>query len=253
VNEANIPKSQRPEWIDGLPPAEAWIKDRNEKMETPVDDRGLVDVPRLIEGVASYVHPNYLWYDNPSDHHLGWPRSRYVQAERQSNGLIPAERFRELPTQRIWMPRMPHTLTHAVTIPPPMPDAEVMYHAMEAWDVAANLLTSLGRVNKVADRVAAELDRIDNTEERERIILEYQATQFARHFKGQLPHLDRMGDIPQEHWVFDPNDDPRNILRKIGSIMSRSYRRINGEVIYTSRGRRRISLASVALKAASQV
>ena len=46
-----------------LPPQDVWLPGFNpelDKLETPVDHRGLVDMERLVQIVASMVEPEYI-------------------------------------------------------------------------------------------------------------------------------------------------------------------------------------------------
>jgi hypothetical protein len=228
-------------WRDGLPPPKCWAKDPRDRMASPRDDRGLVDEAALIRGVCSYIKPAFLWPDNLSSHHKYWEGAWYSAREEATEGRVPASQFRELPPNRILMPRMFHTVLHVVTRAPRMPDPDVMRWQIASWRVASNLFGMVCKNEKTARRVAKEMER-PNTADREEILLKYQHEQFKHNFKGINMHLDALGGIPEEHWMINPNDPPIQIMRQIGEVLNKSYLRMGGRVTYTSRGRRRISL-----------
>lgn len=235
-------------WYDGLPPDHCWLIRPEEKMKTPVDDRGLVDERKLILGVSAYIKPKFLWPDNLTDHHKYWFAEWYAAREEVTGGRVPANQFCQLPTSRLWMPRMLHTVLHHVTRPPSMPPIEVMRYQIAAWGAAHNLLTSIGKELKADERVQAELAKENNTAEREQVIRLYLKEQFDRNFRGISRHLDALEGVPSEYWVFDPHSDPFTIFRQIRRYKAKTHHRIGGEVTFTSRGRRRISLANAAVQ-----
>jgi len=246
-----LQKTQMPGWFDGLPPRECWTVDPFgpdfQPIETPVDDRGLVDETALIRDVCTFIIPSFLWPDNPSYHHKGWKHEWYAQLEAESDGVIPALQFCELPSQGIYTPRMFHTLIHKVTRPPLMPSPDVMRHQIAAWRVAHNLLSSIEKTEKAEYRSSVELAKPDNSTQREADIRAYQEDKFLRHFKGRLAHLDVLERVPKDHWLFNPNDDPRTILRTIQAIRAKSYRRMGSIDVRRTRRGKRISLAGIAV------
>ncbi|CAN5675794.1 hypothetical protein BH23PAT2_BH23PAT2_07540 [soil metagenome] len=50
--------------LPGLPPRDVWLinpEDPLQKVETPTDFRGLIDIPGLIESVKETINPEYSW------------------------------------------------------------------------------------------------------------------------------------------------------------------------------------------------
>lgn len=65
---------------DGLPPRDVWLHDpkKDGLLETPLNNRGLVDLDALVAGVKSTVDPSYDWTSTFNDvHHLQWYEARY--------------------------------------------------------------------------------------------------------------------------------------------------------------------------------
>lgn len=93
---------------------------------TPVDpETKIVDHDKLIQEMLTLVDPEYRWQAPFFDeHHLHWYEHRYKSAFHKDPKL--ANEFRDLPTNKLWVPRQFHNFIHAVTIPSDLPEDEVM-------------------------------------------------------------------------------------------------------------------------------
>jgi hypothetical protein len=61
---------------ESLPPPDAWLIDpRQEKIETPLDERNLIDIPKLIGAIKLTVDPSYQWGGELDVHHFYWPEA----------------------------------------------------------------------------------------------------------------------------------------------------------------------------------
>lgn len=210
-------------WRDGLVPEEYWAIDPERKMPTPVDSRGLIVVDELIEGVKAYVCPEYDW-DGPSDiHHLYFYASIYWQAEHDSNGAVPALRFRELPVNKILVPRRFHNVIHTVTDPAEVPEAPVMRNYIEAWTAARNLFASVRSAVQAERRTRRWLDQhqADNslTPEQEEVGLEIMEETIQRHFRGISRHLGALSLLPEEYRPFSAEVSLRDAMGQLGDIL----------------------------------
>lgn len=88
---------------------------------TPVDNEGLVDYRKLIEQVSDFVEPGYKWKAPFFDeHHLYWQSSYYDSAFNVDSTL--AQQFRNLPVNKLWVPREFHDFVHLMTIPSDVPE-----------------------------------------------------------------------------------------------------------------------------------
>lgn len=87
--------------------------------DTPVDDLGIPDGPRIIALVNSVVDPEYEWPGSTNVHHLCYPRREY-EADPVSR------EFREGAGLMVRMPIQPHNLLHRLLNNHPMPEREVM-------------------------------------------------------------------------------------------------------------------------------
>src|SRR4051812_48225255 len=101
------------------PPPDTWlINPDKDKFETPVDDRGFVDINTLIRAVKETVSSDYEWLDNVNVHHFYWKEEWYHSRFIGMNAL----RFRELPVHKALLPVEFHNWLHRVTLPPDIPD-----------------------------------------------------------------------------------------------------------------------------------
>lgn len=148
----------------GLPPPDArlWHKDRDEKLSTPLNANGLVDLDKLIALGKGQVIEGYNWASPFNDvHHLQWPGMQYDDET--------AAVFRELVQRKAYVPRIFHNWLHHITLPPSLPSKEVMHHAIQAEQTAraiastAQLAVRLTRMagipeHKLLERLNQEFD-----------------------------------------------------------------------------------------------
>lgn len=83
-------------------------------IDTPVDRRGIVDHKALLEQVLAFVEPGYKWKAPFFDeHHLYWQASYYESTFNVDSRL--SQDFRDLPINKIWVPREFHDFLHLMT------------------------------------------------------------------------------------------------------------------------------------------
>lgn len=149
----------REQLCDRLPPRNVQIFDlkRDPLLETPLDERGLVDVAKLIEQIKTTVDPSYRWTSQVNDvHHLQWPASHYHNQDGvHSNPHV----FRDLAISKVTVPRVFHNWLHRITIPPPLPSDEVMGYRTEAQNVAVSLFRT-AKLGKQITRIKGLSDTI---------------------------------------------------------------------------------------------
>lgn len=147
-----------------LPPEDVrrWDVETQGLIETPLDAHGMADLDELVTIGKETVAPGYDWTSRFNDvHHLQWPRSRYQTAEDNT-----AFEFRELARRKAYIPRRFHNWLHSITMPPPVPDEEVMRHCIagertaKALAEAAGLATRLTRMKCIPEeKLQIELER----------------------------------------------------------------------------------------------
>jgi hypothetical protein len=176
------------EKLPSLPPPEAQLLNPAlEKIETPLDAHGLVDLPALVQAVKSTVHLEYHWRSNFADvHHLQWPKSAYGSSDNE----ILAHKFRNLEISKALTPRNFHSWLHAVTLPPPIPDPDIMQYRIDAQRVVMSLFLSVRDARLAIKREADE-----------KILAEQLRQKTDKFFTSREEFL----LLPQEFYPFDPN------------------------------------------------
>lgn len=126
-----------------LPPPEMVAIDleKDYRIKTPLDERGLVDVPKLLFEIGKTVDPSYDWRSQFNDvHHLQWPNRWYDDENKESsNALVNPNEFRSLAIGKWVLPRVLHNWIHKVTEPPIIPSLDTMHYRIEAQRVTTSL------------------------------------------------------------------------------------------------------------------
>lgn len=219
----------------GLPPQEVWlINPKRDKFETPVDDRGFVDVPVLIQAVKDSIDPEYEWPTNLSVHHLYWKEEWYSSSFIGMN----AQKFRELSIHKALLPRVFENWLHATTIPPDVPHPELMQARIKSWAVASDLFHSVRNAvqwERLARRramfVSANPEVLPKDFNGEDIIgKEVLAEIMAKNFGGIEIHLERLQAIPEEDRLIDPELGHEQLAIRLGKIIVPGYQKLTSAV-----------------------
>ena len=113
-----------------LPPQDArqWDIEKQGKIETPLDVRGVVDLDELVAVGRETVSGNFNWASPFNDvHHLQWPAAFYMQNADETD-----HQFRELVGRKAYVPRRFHNWLHLIALPPPIPSGEVIHYSIDA-------------------------------------------------------------------------------------------------------------------------
>jgi hypothetical protein len=162
--------------------------EKNGRLETPVDERGLVDLDQLVTLVKQTVRPEFSWLSSFNDiHHLQWFASNYSGSE-ATGGLVDMGEFRELVNRKAFIPRVFHNWIHHVTLPPPVPSIEVMKYSVDAQRVAMSLSRTAG--------LAARLTRMTQIPEKK---LEQRLDE---EFINYALYVDNARNVPVEFSLF---------------------------------------------------
>lgn len=132
------------------------IKDPRQKMETPLDECGLVDIRELVNGVRSYVVEDYVWQGKDSKHHICWERNAFTEPNPSVRDIEIAREFRGIELHQIDLPRDYHDLLHEVTIPVTPPDEEVMRLRIDEWKIVCDLFRSVATIGR--EKIHSEQD-----------------------------------------------------------------------------------------------
>lgn len=104
----------------------------NYAIETPLNDDGTVDHLALIAELRRFVSPDYRWKAPFFDeHHLHWAASKYTPDK--FNGDTVPYKFRDLPTEKIWVAREFHKFAHIMTFESGVPDRSVMSERIDRF------------------------------------------------------------------------------------------------------------------------
>lgn len=212
-----------------LPPQEFRLLPPGERIETPVDDRGIVDVGKLIDAVKSTIEPGYEWRGPDSTHHFEWPAFRFSYDDVWvSDGKVySAGRFRDLPIHKGELPREFENYTHEITHWPLVPSREVMQYRIEAWRVAASLFKSARRVvlwEKRAKKRASYVERnpeVLSYDEGDIFAAEYMEDIIDKHFRGVERHMSELERVPPEFRLVEPADSPRELATQLGRFVGK--------------------------------
>jgi len=215
-----------------LPPVDARLIGPAEKIPTPLDDRGLIDVDQLIIDALTLVDPTFPWpagRDELSIHHFYNPANWYPYLQDMRLGANPAV-FRNLPIHKGLMPRMFENWLHRVTIPPPVPNEEVRRHRIESWSVAQDLFMMAKKTarwktlqDRRRERIAAHPEILKEDFDGEDVIGEaVMHERLERNFRGYDYQLQRHSRIPQEFHLLNPEGDPAKVATDLGRIVKPS-------------------------------
>jgi hypothetical protein len=217
-----------------LPPKKYWLVDpfdTNQKIATPVNELGLIQPKNYIETFKATIHPDYEWsMDELSVHHMFYSLFRYGLPSAGRNALS----WRDLPPNKVLVPRMFENWIHEIGIPPDVPSEEVQKHQMESWLIARSLFKSVKQVvvwEKRSDERASYLemnrDVLPKGFNGEDIIgRDYLSTALERNFKGLHRHHFRLETVAPEFQfiepepeVFESKETRRDFSKKLGAIV----------------------------------
>jgi hypothetical protein len=209
-----------------LPPFDARLIQPGERIPTPVDYRGLIDLDQLIAEVTSTVDPEYEWPRGLSVHHLYWPENRYPYVRSVPSSSNPRY-FINLPINKALVPRVFENWVHACTEPVIPPDSEVMQYITEAWQIASHLFKTV-RANihweRMARRrrvvIASDPERLREDFDGEDLIGEaYMHDVFRKNFRVIEEQIVRSQRIPPEFRMIDLEAPPEAIAKQLGKVM----------------------------------
>ncbi len=223
-----------------LPPPDARLinpySSNFEPIKTPVDDRGIIDIDRLIDDVKATVDPSYDWPLEANVHHFYWPEANYIDTIRPKDPLDSLRVFRELSIHRGYVPRVFENWLHLVTAPPEIPDREVRHYRVEAWLVARDLFRMARKTiacEKNIDKRYRQIKRNPHILKPEfggvdvigeEILLEA----WDKNFRGYEQQRARHNHIPPEFHLIDLDSSPAEVAKELGRmVVPRSLRLVN--------------------------
>lgn len=195
-----------------LPHPDYWLVDpEKEKMDTPLDDRGLVDPYLLVKNVLSTLSSDFNPKFLKDTHHLYWPKCFYPR------GTVDRQ-FREIAPHKVKVPQDLHGWIHRVTLPPKMPDTELVQHHVEFYDAARELFHAVRRIvqlQREKDRLLGKLppQTITGT-------VKSRQKGIATNKRNVERYMERLATVPTELMpvVIDVSDNPKRIAQKVAVI-----------------------------------
>lgn len=213
-----------------LPPQETWQLP-DEPIETPTDERGLVDVPRLIEAVKATIDPAYRWpQPRGNKHHFYWPRANYPYEQQwwDRERMYNAGAFCNLPIHKGDLPKEFENWLHLVTLPPAVPNEEVMQYRIEAWRVATDLFKSARQVviwerraKKRGPYIEANPEVKKYNDDDDLYAREYMAGILDHHFRGVEQHIAALERVPPEFRLIEPASTPKELAAGLGRFVTK--------------------------------
>ena len=221
----------------GLPPPEFRLPQfrtgdelAENKLETPLNEWGLVDVDELVRRVKATMVPGYDWGGGNDRHHIGWAHAKYVKADEVAGDGL-ATTFRDLPINLIWVPRRFHNWIHAVTKEPPVPSRDVMADCVEEWAMMS------GFFNSVKDAIATMrlYDRVRRARagtDRELTGAQVQllVDDLMRRFGGVAMHVSALEEVSFDRWPISRDMRIRTAAGQIGDMAMRGWQRRTKDV-----------------------
>lgn len=99
-------------------------------LEVPLDEFGVPRSADFVKMALGSVADGYYWTGYFDIHHMAWPRTNYgASAEPGEQSL--AVKYRECESLKLRVPRQLHNYFHKATLPPPIPDTDIMRQYVE--------------------------------------------------------------------------------------------------------------------------
>jgi hypothetical protein len=217
-----------------MPPFDARLVARGEKIPTAVDKHGLVDFLKLISDVKATVDPTYQWSSELSVHHFLWPEVWCPYIPYVSSPHNPAY-FRNLPINKGEVSREFENWTHEVTEPAAPPEAEIMQHVTEGWQIGINLhklakntILWEKRARRRRSYIASNPSVVDSNPNGEDVYgEEYIAEVFDINARSMDALMRRNQEVPAEFRVVDLNATPEVIGKQLGKIVVHGHRNLS--------------------------
>lgn len=211
-----------------LPPPNVRLIKPGEMIETPIDKHGLIIIPQLLSAVRATIHPDFDWLDtplNPSVHHVYHPENDY--SRELIDGTFSEAKFRNLPPNKVRVPRVFENWLHEITIPAPKPSQKVMRYEVEAWNVAKDLFRVAREAIK-SERQAR--DRREDVAARPHILKpEYEGQDingeeffqkvFDKIYWSLEEHSRRLNRIPPEFRLIHIGEEPEKFAPRLGRLV----------------------------------
>ena len=205
----------------GLPAEEYRLVEDGFMIQTPVDDRGLVDIYEHVKLVKQTLSPEIDWKQHQSNiHHFYWPARLYKNTEEAGAQNIQSI-FCGLPVHKGLLPIQFQNWLHRISEPPEVPEQEVMEYRIESWKVANDLFQAV-RNFKRRDRCLRKVysQVLENPELREidEIEKELLSDLYGNFFNKYEKLHQRLFTIPEEFRLVDPDTPFDQLNKELGKL-----------------------------------
>lgn len=171
------------------------------RIETPVDERGLVKEEELFVEMARIISTDFEWRDQPDDvHHLYPYKNLYVDLGKDYVD------FRNLAINQALLPIQVHWLTHKVTEIPSVPAREVVIKRKEGFIVAKKLFGAASNVVRFREardrkyRAFVQREGVDDP-----LDLDFIKTRYENNLTAVEMFLEENEGIPVEFRLVEPD------------------------------------------------
>lgn len=214
-----------------LPPPDARLflpKNYEDKLVTPLDHHGFVDIDKTIELVISTVDPSFEYPKDVSVHHFQWPEAWYPNLPYEPKFYNPAH-FRNLPIQKGLLLRCFENVLHEVTKEPPVPDRDEMAQRVAAWlairdlfGVARKTVQWQKRQKRRRELIRANPNIVQDGFDGQDIIGEEIMHEILeKHTRSFEKLLKRQEKIPEHHRIFTIETSPEKTAQNLGKFAAR--------------------------------
>jgi hypothetical protein len=197
-----------------------------EKVETPLDEHGLVNRHELVRRVITNTPRGHDWGDVPRDHHWQWPESQYpyINEDDCANPSV----FRNLPINRTILPISFERRIHHMSIEPTPPPEEVMDIMIEYSKAASALFKTAREIIRYQRDIRAwreyvqanpyVLAKSGGSDKKTKVITRRKGRSNSR---GLSMNLAKFRSVPERFRLVDTDGDPTEIVQNLGEILSR--------------------------------
>jgi hypothetical protein len=195
------------------------------KIETPLDRFGLVDKRATALAVLATAPKGHQWGPKKRQHHWQWPESDYPN---QSEAIVNPHIFRNLPINIEGIPLSFERRLHLATLPPVIPEDEVMFQRVEAYQSASTLLRTakeiiewqhrvrLQRLFVSTDTYASKMNATPDKKDRDKAYSRHKGRTFSKGFRR---HLKRYYEVPPEFRLAETGGSAEQVLDDLNKAL----------------------------------
>lgn len=195
------------------------------KIETPLDKNGLVDHTRLAAAIILNTPDVHRWNKDKRirKHHYQWPNEWYpYETDAPANPGV----FVNLPINQEKLPLSFERRIHHATLPPPVPDYEVMRYSIEADRAAHSLFWAAREIIQWQRKVRRRrlfnashdyvLRKYGGADDKDRPIYQAYGRSYSRGFSRKLAVYQ---EIPPDFKPVETGGSPHQVAEDLGRAL----------------------------------